>query len=90
MLNGFESMMLEGDDVSGTQLEVYANVDIDITDTMIENRLILFVKINGRDLTDNAILGMNGAPAGSEIAQWDLKWLKQSLLLDLSMYHILD
>ena len=77
LLNGFESMMLEGDDVSGTQLEVYANVDLsDITDTMIENRLILFVKINGRDLADNAILGMNGAPAGSEIAQWDLKWLR--------------
>ena len=77
LLNGFESMMLEGDDVSGTQLEVYANVDLsDITDTMIQNRLILFVKINGRDLADNAILGMNGAPAGSEIAQWDLKWLR--------------
>ena len=30
-------MMLEGDDVSGTQLEVYANVDLsDITD-MVEN-----------------------------------------------------
>ena len=77
LLNGFESMMLEGDDVSGTQLEVYANVDLsDITDTMIQNRLILFVKINGRDLADNAILGMNGAPAGSEIAQWDLEWLR--------------
>ena len=77
LLNGFESMMLEGDDVSGTQLEVYANVDLsDITDTMIQNRLILFVKINGRDLADNAILGMNGAPSGSEIAQWDLEWLR--------------
>ncbi len=77
LLNGFESMMLEGDDVSGTQLEVYANVDLsEITDAMIQNRLILFVKINGRDLADNAILGMNGAPAGSEIAQWDLKWLR--------------
>ena len=43
---------------------------------MIENRLILFVKINGRDLADNAVLGMNGAPGGSEIAQWELEWLR--------------
>ena len=70
-------MMLEGIDISGPQIEVYASVDLsDITDTMIENRLILFVKINGRDLADNAIMGMNGAPAGSEIAQWELEWLR--------------
>ena len=40
---------------------------------MIENRLILFVKVNGRDLADNAVLGMNGAPGGSEIAQWEAR-----------------
>ena len=58
-------------------MEVFANVDLSgITDTMIENRLILFVKINGRDLADNAVLGMNGAPGGSEIAQWELEWLR--------------
>ena len=77
LLTGFETMMLEGSDAAGTQLEVYANVDLsEITDTMIQNRLILFVKLNGRDLADNAILGMNGAPSGSEIAQWDLEWLR--------------
>ena len=77
LLNGFETMILEGVDISGPQLEVYANVDLsDITDAMIENRLILFVKINGRDLADNAVTGMNGALAGSEIAQWDLEWLR--------------
>ena len=38
-------MMLEGVDISGPQIEVYASVDLsDITDTMIENRLILFVR----------------------------------------------
>tara|TARA_Y100000589_G_C27192923_1_gene645550 strand:- start:3995 stop:5290 length:1296 start_codon:yes stop_codon:yes gene_type:complete len=77
LLTGYETMMLEGDDVAGPQLEVYANVDLsDITDSMIENRLMLFVKINGRDLADNAITGMNGAPSGSEIAQWELEWLR--------------
>ena len=77
LITGFESMNLEGDDAAGTQLEVYANVDLsDITDSMIENRLILFVKINGRDLADNPVLGMNGAPTGSEIAQWELEWLR--------------
>ena len=77
LVSGFETMMLEGDDVAGTQLEVYADVDLsEITDTMIEKRLILFVKINGRDLADNAITGMNGAPSGSQIAQWDLEWLR--------------
>ncbi|MED5307950.1 MAG: hypothetical protein VYA95_01245, partial [Candidatus Thermoplasmatota archaeon] len=77
LVSGFETMMLEGDDIEGTQLEVYANVDLsEITDTMIEKRLILFIKINGRDLADNAITGMNGAPSGSQIAQWDLEWLR--------------
>ena len=77
LLTGYETMMLEGDDVAGPQLEVYANVDLSgITDSMIENRLMLFVKINGRDLADNAITGMNGAPSGSEIAQWELEWLR--------------
>ena len=77
LITGFEAMILEGDDAAGTQLEVYANVDLsDITDSMIENRLILFVKINGRDLADNPVLGMNGAPTGSEIAQWELEWLR--------------
>ena len=67
-------MMLEGEDISGPQIEVYASVDLsDITDTMIQKKLILFVKINGRDLADNPILGMNGAPGGSEIAQWGLE-----------------
>lgn len=74
---GFEAMTLEGTDISGTQLEVYGEIDLSgITDTMIQNRLILFIKINGRDLADNSIQGMNGAPAGSEIAQWDLEWLR--------------
>jgi hypothetical protein len=70
-------MTLEGTDISGTQLEVYGEIDLSgITDTMIQNRLILFIKINGRDLADNSVQGMNGAPPGSEIAQWDLEWLR--------------
>jgi hypothetical protein len=74
---GFETMTLEGTDISGTQLEVYGEIDLSgITDTMIQNRLILFIKINGRDLADNSVQGMNGAPPGSEIAQWDLEWLR--------------
>ncbi|MEC7097124.1 MAG: hypothetical protein VXW70_02875, partial [Candidatus Thermoplasmatota archaeon] len=77
LTTGFEPLTLEGNDFAGTQLEVFANVDLSgITDTMIENRLILFVKVNGRDLADNAVLGMNGAPGGSEIAQWELEWLR--------------
>ena len=77
LLSGYETMTLEGNDIAGTQLEIFANVDLSaITDDMIQNRLILFVKVNGRDLADNAIMGMNGAPAGSEIAQWELEWLR--------------
>ena len=49
LTTGFEPLTLEGNDFAGTQLEVFANVDLSgITDTMIENRLILFVKVNGR------------------------------------------
>ena len=28
------------------------------------------------DLADNAVLGMNGALGGSEIAQWESEWLR--------------
>ena len=93
LLNGYETMMLEGEDISGPQIEVYASVDLsDITDTMIQKKLILFVKINGRDLADNPILGMNGAPTGSEIAQWDLEWLRPEFAigpLDVSYTRLL-
>ena len=69
LTTGYESMTVEGTDISGTRLEIYAEIDLSgITDTMIQNRLILFIKVNGRDLADNAVQGMNGAPSGTEIA----------------------
>ena len=83
--SGLESMTLVGNDIEGTQLEIYGEVDLsDITDSMIQDRLILFIKVNGRDLADNSVLGMNGAPPGSEIAQWELEWLRPEFTLDPS------
>jgi len=77
LTTGYEPMTVEGTDISGTRLEIYAEIDLSgITDTMIQNRLILFIKVNGRDLADNSVQGMNGAPSGTEIAQWDLEWLR--------------
>ena len=71
--SGTEPMQLDGNDLAGTQLEIYGEVDLsDITDSMIERKLILFVRIGGRDLADNAILGLNGAPSGGVVAQWNL------------------
>ena len=81
--SGTEPMQLDGNDLAGTQLEIYGEVDLsDITDSMIERKLILFVRIGGRDLADNAILGLNGAPSGGVVAQWNLEWLRPEFSLD--------
>ncbi|MBT4925053.1 MAG: hypothetical protein HON16_04820, partial [Euryarchaeota archaeon] len=83
--NGVESMSLEGDEIDGLQLEVYAQVDLsDITTSMLEREMILFIKIDGRDLADNDVLGMGATPAGSLVGQWDLEWLKPEFSLDAS------
>jgi hypothetical protein len=78
-------MSLEGDEIDGLQLEVYAQVDLsDITTSMLEREMILFIKIDGRDLADNDVLGMGATPAGSLVGQWDLEWLKPEFSLDAS------
>ena len=83
--NGVEPMSLEGDEIDGLNLEVFAEIDLtDITQSMLERRMILFIKINGRDLADNDILGMGGTPAGSLVGQWDMEWLKPEFALETS------
>ncbi|HJL60002.1 MAG TPA: hypothetical protein QF621_06595, partial [Candidatus Thalassarchaeaceae archaeon] len=46
--------------------------------------MILFIKIDGRDLADNDVLGMGATPAGSLVGQWDLEWLKPEFSLETS------
>jgi len=83
--NGVETMSLEGDEIDGLQLEVFAQVDLsDITSSMLERQMILFIKIDGRDLADNDVLGMGATPAGSLVGQWDLEWLKPEFSLEAS------
>ena len=46
--NGVEPMTLDGDEIDGLQLEVFAEIDLtDITDSMLETQMILFIKIDG-------------------------------------------
>ena len=81
--SGIEPMQLDGNDLAGTQLEIYGEVDLsDITDSMIERKLILFVRIGGRDLADNAILGLNGAPSWWCCGTVELQWLRPEFSLD--------
>ena len=83
--NGVEPMTLEGDEIDGLNLEVYAEIDLsDITQSMLERRMILFIEIDGRDLADNDVLGMGGTPAGNLVGQWDLEWLKPEFELETS------
>ena len=83
--NGIEPMALEGDEIDGLNLEVFAEIDLtDITQSMLERRMILFIKITGRDLADNDILGMGGTPAGTLVGQWDREWLKPEFALETS------
>ncbi len=46
--------------------------------------MILFIRIEGRDLADNPILGMGDPTAGTVVGQWDMKWLKPEFALEAS------
>tara|TARA_B100001093_G_scaffold177219_1_gene169868 strand:- start:4957 stop:10080 length:5124 start_codon:yes stop_codon:yes gene_type:complete len=80
--NGVEALSLVGSDIAGLRLEVVGNVDLsEITPQMLENRLAFYIQISGRDLADNAVLGIGGSPAGSPVGVWDMEWLKPEFSL---------
>ena len=83
--DGTEPMLLVGNDIEGLRLELTSTIDLTgITDNMLEDRLQVYVRIDGRDLAGNQILGFSGTPTGTIVAQWGMIFLEPEYHLEPS------
>nr|MCS5533583.1 hypothetical protein [Candidatus Poseidoniaceae archaeon] len=83
--DGTEPMELVGSDIEGLRLELTSSFNLtEITGDMLEDRLIVVVKIEGRDLAGNPILGLLGTPSGTPVAQWGMRFLEPVYQLEPS------
>ncbi len=83
--DGTEPMLLVGNDIEGLRLELTSTIDLTgITDNMLEDRLQVYVRIDGRDLAGNQILGFSGTPTGTIVAQWGMIFLEPDYHLEPS------
>ena len=83
--DGTEPMILVGNEIEGLRLELTSSFDLtEITDGMLEDRLQVYVRIDGRDLAGNQILGFSGTPAGTPVAQWGMRFLEPEYQLEPS------
>lgn len=83
--SGRVPMSLVGDEIDGNYLEVYANMDLtEITNEMMLDRMIVSIRIDGRDLAGNDVLSIGGEPAGLMISTWNMEWLQPKFELSPS------
>jgi hypothetical protein len=83
--DGTEPMLLVGNEIEGLRLELTSSINLTgITDNMLEDRLKVYVRIAGRDLAGNQILGFSGAPTGTLVAQWSMILLEPEYQLEPS------
>lgn len=75
--SGREPLTLEGEELDGLQLEVYADMNLsEITDEMLIDRMVVKIAIEGRDLAGNTVTGLNGETNNLYIATWNMEWLQ--------------
>ena len=75
--SGREPMMLEGDDLDGLRLELYADMNLsEITNEMLIDRMEVKISIAGRDLAGNAVTGLGGSVNNPYLATWNMEWLQ--------------
>jgi hypothetical protein len=78
-------MLLASNEIEGLRLELTSTIDLTgITDNMLEDRLQVYVRIDGRDLAGNQILGFSGTPTGTLVAQWAMIFLEPEYHLEPS------
>jgi len=83
--DGTEPMELVGSDIEGLRLELISSFNLsEISGDMLEDRLIVVIRIEGRDLAGNPILGLLGTPSGTPIAQWGMRFLEPQYQLEPS------
>ena len=83
--DGTEPMELVGSDIEGLRLELTSSFNLsEISGDMLEDKLIVVIRIEGRDLAGNPILGFLGTPSGTPVAQWGMKFLEPVYQLEPS------
>jgi hypothetical protein len=83
--DGTEPMELVGNDIEGLRLELISSFNLSgITGEMLEDRLKVFVRIEGRDLAGNSILGFMGSPSGTPVANWGMTYLEPEFQMESS------
>ncbi|MDG1546557.1 MAG: hypothetical protein P8Q55_04120, partial [Candidatus Poseidoniaceae archaeon] len=83
--DGTEPMELVGNDIEGLRLELISSFNLsEITGEMLEDRLKVFVRVEGRDLAGNSILGFMGSPSGTPVANWGMTYLEPEFQMESS------
>lgn len=82
---GTEPMQLVGTELEGLRLELTSTFNLsEIGDEMLEDRLQVYVRIDGRDLAGNPVLGFSGTAAGTPVAQWAMRFLEPQFQIEPS------
>lgn len=75
--SGREPLSLEGEDLDGLRLELYADMNLSvITNEMLIDRMVVKISIAGRDLAGNAVTGLGGNVNNPYLATWNMEWLQ--------------
>jgi len=83
--NGREPLTLVGEEVAGLRLEFTGEMNLsDITQNMLVDRLLVNLRVEGRDLAGNAVQAGSISPDGTNVAVWDMEWLQPSFTVSPS------
>ena len=83
--SGREPLTLEGEELVGLQLELFAEMNLSsITNDMLIDRMLVKISIDGRDLAGNTVTGLEGQSNNLYIATWNMEWLQPNFELSPS------
>ena len=75
--SGREALNLMGTELDGLRLELSTEMNLsEITDSMLIDRMVVKIYVEGRDLAGNEVTGLNGGVSGTSIATWNMQWLQ--------------
>ena len=72
--NGREQMTLQGQEITGLRLVANSSVDLSvIDDSMLSERLVLYMEVEGRDLAGNSVRSFSETPLNN---RWNMEWYR--------------
>jgi len=83
--SGREPLVLDGGEIAGLRLEVVTEMNLsEINQEMLKDRLVVQIRVEGRDLAGNAVLGLGGTTSGAPITTWNMDWLQPNFEMEPS------